>query len=325
MAFHDAKQIEWKVGMDESRVLRIGTRGSSLAVQQTGTVVDRLKRQYPDWQFPVEVIKTKGDIATELPYGEGDQGFFVKELEEALLSNEIDMAVHSLKDVPTSLPPNLDLVAICRRTEARDALVSKSGLSLSELPEGALIGTGSLRRVSQIAAFRQDLRTCPIRGNVDTRLNKLESEGLDGIILAAAALMRMGMENRITEYLASDIMLAAPGQGALAIEARLGDTRVTDLTEFLDNIDTRLATSAERAFLRALGGGCHVPIAASARTTEGIVELQGLVATPDGSKLLKGLKSSANPEELGESLAEMLLKQGAAEILEKADVWLKKG
>jgi len=303
--------------------LIVGSRGSALALQQTQNIIDQLRAAHPDRDFSLKKIKTKGDITTNLPYGSGEQGFFVKELEEALLSRDIDLAVHSLKDVPTVLAADLELVAICHREEPNDALVSRSNTTLDQLPQGALLGTGSLRRVAQLKAYRQDIRTVPIRGNVDTRIKKIETEGLDGVILATAALVRMGWSDKISQRIPLEVLVPAPGQGALAIETRMGDEAI-ELIQYLEHKQTRLETSAERAFLRGLGGGCRVPIAALGKATKDHLELEGLVTSPDGREVLRSTESGTNPEELGQRLANKLLKQGAAQILQRAELWMTK-
>ncbi len=306
--------------MMRAKTLIVGSRGSPLALRQTEVIIGQLRRIYPEWDFLIKPIKTSGDRGRSLRWGTEGQGLFVKELEEALLCGEIDLAVHSLKDVPTTLSPDLELVAICHREDARDALISRHGLPLAALPEGALLGTGSVRRAAQLKAFRQDLRICPIRGNVDTRLRKLSSPGLDGGVLAAAGLIRMGWEDRITERLSFKILLPAPGQGALAVEARTKDN-IAVFLRVLDHRETRLEVTAERAFLRSLGGGCRVPIAALGRVSGENIELEGLVAAPDGSRVVRTSETGAarNPEGLGERLALKLLKLGAGEILERAE------
>ncbi|MDY6836099.1 MAG: hydroxymethylbilane synthase [Chloroflexota bacterium] len=309
--------------MKNYKHLIVGSRGSTLALRQTQTVIDHLRSVYPEYQFSLKKIKTKGDITSKLPYGSGEQGFFVKELEEALLSQDIDIAVHSLKDVPTVLTAGLELAAICHREEPNDALVSRSNVTLDQLPKGALLGTGSLRRIAQVKAFRQDIRTISIRGNVDTRIRKIETESLDGVILATAALVRMGWSDRISQRIPLEVLVPAPGQGALAIETRMSDQAI-ELIRHMEHKQTRLETSAERAFLRGLGGGCRVPIAALGKASQHSLELEGLVISPDGNELLRGKESGSDPEELGQGLANKLLKQGAAQLLERAESWMSK-
>jgi hydroxymethylbilane synthase len=301
--------------------LTIGTRGSMLALWQTNWVKAELERQHAKLQIEVTIISTKGDrvLDVSLPkLGEQGKGLFTKELEDAMFANEIDLAVHSLKDLPTELPAGLCLGAICEREDVRDAFVARAGIaSFTELPEGARVGTSSLRREAQIRVARPDLQILPIRGNVDTRLRKLDAGEYDAIILAAAGLRRLDYGNRITEYLNADVMLSAVGQGALGIETRAGDQRVNDLLKALDHRPTRLACLAERAFLKGLGGGCLVPIAAYCKVLDDALHLDGLVAKPDGSEIIRGeLSAKSNEaERLGQRLADDLLQRGAKRLL----------
>ncbi len=304
--------------MRQTRVITIGSRGSQLALCQTQHIVNRLQDLHPQFRFVIKRIRTKGDEHSSQPsfYFE-EKGEFVMELEEALLSGEINLAVHSFKDLPLDSPEGLEIAAVNQREDARDVLVSMKANSLSQLPRGASIGTGSLRRAAQIKAFRPDLDVVDIRGNLDTRLRKVSSGQFDGIILAAAGLIRMGWEEQITEYLSMDICLPAVAQGALAIEAREGDEEIKRLVSVLNHEPTRQATTAEQAFLRCLGGGCRTPIAAFGQINSGTLELEGMVSTPDGGKLLRaGVKGSAElPEEVGSLLGEKLVARGGREIL----------
>ena len=304
--------------MRQTRVITIGSRGSQLALCQTQHIVNRLQDLHPQFRFVIKRIRTKGDEHSSQPsfYFE-EKGEFVMELEEALLSGEINLAVHSFKDLPLDSPEGLEIAAVNQREDARDVLVSMKANSLSQLPRGASIGTGSLRRAAQIKAFRPDLDVVDIRGNLDTRLRKVSSGQFDGIILAAAGLIRMGWEEQITEYLSMDICLPAVAQGALAIEAREGDEEIKRLVSVLNHEPTRQATTAEQAFLRCLGGGCRTPIAAFGQINGGTLELEGMVSTPDGGKLLRaGVKGSAElPEEVGSLLGEKLVARGGREIL----------
>lgn len=302
--------------------LTIGTRGSLLALWQTNWVKARLEEHHAGLQVEVQIISTKGDrvLDVSLPkLGEQGKGLFTKELEDAMLAGEIDLAVHSLKDLPTELPAGLCLGAICEREDVRDALVAGPGIaSFARLPAGAKVGTSSLRREAQIRSLRPDLEILPIRGNVDTRLRKLDAGDYDAIILAAAGLRRLDYGNRITEYLDADLMLSAVGQGALGIEIREGDQRVQQRLKVLDHHATRLACLAERAFLKGLGGGCLVPIAAYGRVLDEELQLDGLVARPNGSEILRGMMR-AQPEDaerLGQRLADDLLERGARRLLE---------
>ena len=299
----------------------IGTRGSKLALWQTNWVKSQIERAHQGLTVDLKIISTKGDRVQDVSLpklGEQGKGLFTKELEEAMLEKEIDLAVHSLKDLPTELPSGLAIGAICEREDVRDALVRRppDGGFLS-LPGSAIIGTSSLRRQAQIRALRPDLRLEPVRGNVDTRLRKLDAGEYDALILASAGLRRLGFGDRITEYLDEELMLPAVGQGALAVEIRDGDPVIEKIVRTLDHEATRVCCEAERALLKGLGGGCLVPIAALARTEDGRVHLKALVASPDGSQMLRGERSgpASDSESVGRRLAEQLLKDGASEIL----------
>ena len=300
------------------RSIIVGSRGSKLALLQTKLVVQRLRESYHDLEFPVKRIKTSGDRDRTTSLSEiGGRGIFIKGLEEALLSREIDMAVHSLKDVPTELGPEFKLAAVAMRIDARDALVSKSGKPLSELPQGACVGTGSQRRAAQLKAFRPDIQIRPLRGNIDTRLSKLYSGELEGIIVAAAAMLRMGWAEKITEYLPIELFLPSVGQGALAVEVRALDQELSDLLSVVNDEPTWQSVQAERAFLSALGGGCRAPIAALGAVTGNSLHLEGMVASSDGSRTLRAAEygSPAEPEKIGKLLAEKLLSLGAQELI----------
>ena len=294
------------------RQIIVGTRGSALALAQTQEMLKQLQARHPSVEFVTKVIRTSGDRGQIR-----EIGAFVKELEEALERGEIDLAVHSLKDLPTQLPEGLVIAAVPERANPRDALISREGLPLEALPQGARVGTGSPRRIAQLLALRSDLEIVPIRGNVDTRLRKLEAGEVDALVLAAAGLERLGRAARIVEVLSPEVMLPAVGQGALALEVRADDEFVLELLQPLDHPETRAAVMAERAFLGALGGGCRVPIAAYGRIEGEQLVLDGLVASPDGRKILKD-RLSGSPDEaetLGRELAERLLAAGAAELL----------
>jgi len=301
--------------------LTIGTRGSQLAMWQTNWVKSEIERRHPGVSIEVEVISTKGDrvLDVSLPkLGEQGKGLFTKELEEAIFEHRVDLAVHSLKDLPTELPAGLQIGAICERENVSDALVARKGIaSFDELPQRALVGTSSLRRQAQLRAVRPDLLIEPIRGNVDTRLRKLDEGQYDAIVLAAAGLHRLGHAGRITEYLADDLMLSAVGQGALAIETRENDEATAEIIAELDHQPTRLACNAERAFLKGLGGGCLVPIAAHAAIESGMMTLKGLVASPDGAETMRDQRSGAATEAelIGQQLADAMLLRGADRIL----------
>lgn len=296
----------------------IGSRGSALALWQANWAKRKLARAYPDLSVEIEVIKTEGDRLSETPVSQiGGKEVWTKEIEHALLSGSIDLAVHSLKDLPTRLPDGLILGAISAREDVRDVLVSKNNRVFWDLPAGATVATSSLRRQAQLKHVRPDLNFVAIRGNVDTRLKKLETENLDGIILAAAGLKRLGLGDHIAEFIDPEICVPAPGQAALGIEIREGDQRITDLIGVLNCVETQQAVTAERTMLAALGGGCDVPIGGYAAVDTDVLLLSGVVVTPDGrqviSKKLEGQASSA--EQLGMRVAKGLLEQGAGEIL----------
>jgi hydroxymethylbilane synthase len=295
--------------------ISIGTRGSKLALRQTAWVRERIAERHPGLQVDVVRIKTTGDKITDAPLAQvGGKGLFVKEIEEALLSGDIDLAVHSMKDVPTELPPGLHLGAITEREDPRDILVSRDGRGLLELPTGSRIGTSSLRRGAQLLGLNPQWVIVPLRGNLDTRIRRLKAEGLDAVILAAAGVRRMGLEDRVTEYLPPDVMLPAVGQGALGIEC-YQEGAVNELIAFLRHHESTLAVEGERAFLRRLGGGCQVPIAAYGEMRGEKLLLQGMVAHLDGSHFFRAEAQGDDPEAVGEQLAEDLLAQGAAEVL----------
>lgn len=301
--------------------LIIGTRGSRLALWQAEFVRAQLKEKHPQISVELEIIKTFGDRQQNVSLTEiGGQGVFVKELETALLGKRIDLAVHSLKDLPTVLPENLHISAVLKREDVRDALVvgkESNVSSISGLPENAVVGTSSLRRASQIKNLRPDLNIKDLRGNVDTRIAKLDAGEYDAIILAAAGLKRLGCEHRITAFLSFDEMLPQVGQGALAIETRKEDSATNNLVSILNDAETRACVEAERAFLRGLGGGCQFPIAAHARIEENEMRLEGLVAKPDGSEILRDARNgdSAKARENGELLALRLLAKGAENLI----------
>ncbi|MBU1487752.1 hydroxymethylbilane synthase [bacterium] len=294
----------------------IGSRASQLALIQANWVVEQLRRFCPE--IAIKKIKTKGDAILDSPLSKiGGKGLFVKEIEDALLNKEIDLAVHSMKDVPTDLPGGLTIGAVTERLEPRDVLISKDKCKLNELGRGSLIGTSSPRRKAQILAYRGDLKAVDLRGNLSTRLKKLETTGLSAIVVAAAGLIRMGLRDRIAQTFPTEIMLPAPGQGALGIEIRDGDKEIRTLVSNLNEPDSLAAITAERSFLKALGGGCQVPIGALGKVEDRTLRLQGIVASLDGTRLLrskvKGPKEEA--EEIGKDLAKTLINSGAGEIL----------
>ncbi len=298
-------------------VIRIGTRGSALALTQAGWVGKKLEERYPDRRVETVIIKTSGDRFLETSIQSiGGKGVFVKEIEEALLRNEIDLAVHSMKDLPTEIPAALALAAIPEREDPRDVLVSVGHRSLKDLTSGARIGTGSLRRRAQILHYRSDLVILPIRGNVDTRLKKLERGEFEGVLMALAALRRMGWEDRVSDYLSPEICLSAVAQGALGLESRDEDW-IKAQVAFLHHPPTAVEVAGERAFLGRLGGGCHVPVGARAWAAGSDVKLMGVVADPNGKRVFRGEISglAAEAEKLGRDLAERLLAEGAEEVL----------
>lgn len=301
--------------------LLIGTRGSKLALVQTEQVLELMRKLEPDMKYEIVPIRTKGDKLHDLGNTavEG-KSMFTKEIMEALLSAEVDVAIHSMKDLTADLPEGLAIAAVPKRVDARDVLVARNGTLFKELQRGARIGTSSSRRRAQLLAVRKDLEMVEMRGNVDTRLRKLEQGEYDGIILAAAGLLRLGLDGKVTEYLSMDLMLPAVGQGAIAIQVRENDQETKNLVSRLDHEQTRRAIQAERAFARKLGADCHNPIAAHAEVESGRLTMDGLVATPDGQQIVRSqiTSESPNPEKVGEELAELLLSEGAATILEVA-------
>ena len=300
------------------RPIVIGTRGSSLAMCQAQIVQTRLEESAPERVFELKTIKAQADKNPELSLvAMGGEGIFVKELESALLDRSIDLAVHSMKDLPLEIPRALRIAAVLEREEPRDALVCPSTLSFDRLPAGSRIGTSSVRRKSQLLRRRRDVQIVDIRGNVDTRLRKLDEGQYDAIVIAACGLIRLGLEERITEYLDLSLMLPEPGQGALAVETRVDDREMNELTKALEDPTTRACVEAERAFLAALGGGCRVPIAAYASHADGELELEGAVVAADGSAQIRGKQRApfTEPVALGERLAQQLIDQGAKKLL----------
>ena len=302
-----------------SRALVIGSRGSKLALWQAEQARTRLQALNPQLEIHIEIIKTTGDVKTEPLSIIGGKGVFTKELEDALLSKRIDIAVHSLKDLPTVLPPGLSISAICEREDPRDALVLRSDVedpSLLNLPARAVVGTSSQPRLAQLKALRGDVVVKDLRGNVDTRIRKLDEGQYDAVILASAGLLRLGLEERISARIAVQEMLPAVGQGAIAIETRVDDEFAVETTARLDHHQTRVACLAERAFLRGLGGGCQLPIAAHAVVEGDGFMLDGLVAAPDGSQIMRDRLSgpASQPEEVGNELATRLIDRGALSL-----------
>ncbi len=294
--------------------LRIGSRGSQLALWQANHVAALLREQ--GHAVEIEVIKTTGDKITSVALAKvGTKGMFTKEIEEALHDHRVDLAVHSLKDVPTELEQEFELAAIMKREDPRDAFISVKFSSLEELPQGAKVGTSSLRRQCQLKAVRPDLEVFPLRGNVDTRLRKLESGEYDAIILAAAGVLRLGLETHVRSRISADVMCPAVGQGALAIEIRKGDQQTKALLAFLNDADTHAAIDCERALLGSMGGGCQVPIGAYAEKRGDRLFLRAMVGRPDGSEILREQAEGTGGVKLGRETAQILLKRGGDKIL----------
>lgn len=307
--------------MRSRKPLRIATRKSPLALWQARHVAQQIKALHTDLETELVPLRTEGDKIASVPLGKiGGKGLFVKELEYALLEGRADIAAHSMKDVPIQFPPGLHLPVILPRAEARDALVSVGARTLETLPHGAKVGTCSLRRQCQLRAYRPDLALLNLRGNVDTRLRKLDTGGPDAVILAAAGLHRLGLAERINDLLPVDIMIPAVGQGAIGIECRQNDEVVERLITPLNDGQTAICVRAERALNRVLGGSCQVPIAGYATIQEGRLHLCALVGRLDGSQMLReeGDSSMAQPEALGQAIANALLERGAAELLASA-------
>jgi hydroxymethylbilane synthase len=313
------------------RNIIVGTRQSTLALTQTNQTIQLLRELCEEaglaYTFEIKPIVTRGDRILDVTLSKvGGKGLFVKEIEEALLNGEIDLAIHSMKDMPFELPEGLTIGAVPKREDPRDCLISRDGLKLDQLPQGAKVGTSSLRRSAQLQAYRPDLQIESMRGNIDTRLRKLTDEGFDAILLAAAGLHRMGWGERITEYLNVDVCLPAVGQGALAVECRANDKDILELLALLNDPVTERTVAAERCLLGLLNGGCQVPIGAFAVTVasasgdreENEIVLTAMVASPDGKRLLKESAVSADPMQAGTDAAQALLRLGADDILAEA-------
>jgi hydroxymethylbilane synthase len=295
--------------------LRIGSRGSQLALWQAHHISALMRER--GHEVELEIIKTTGDKITDVALAKvGTKGMFTKEIEEALAEGRIDLAVHSLKDLPTDLSQGFEIAAVTTRENPRDVFCSDKYESIEDLPRAARVGTSSLRRQAQLKAVRPDLDIHPLRGNVDTRLRKLEAGEYDAIILAAAGLNRLGKTQLVRQVIPAEVMCPAAGQGALGIEIRAGDSITRQHLAFLDEAAARATTTCERALLNKLGGGCQVPIGAFAEVREGRLHLQAIVADPDGSKILRESRDGSDPVELGESVGEILLQRGGDAILE---------
>ena len=300
--------------------IKIGTRASKLALWQADWVKSALTEAYPNQPIELVTIKTKGDKILDVPLAKvGGKGLFVKEIEQALLDGWIDIAVHSMKDMPAKIPDGLCIGAIPAREDPADVLISKNGIYFSKLKQGSTIGTSSLRRGAQIRNRRPDIIIVPLRGNVETRMRKLQTENMEAVVLAAAGIKRLNLAHRITEHLNFDVLLPAVGQGALSIEIRQNDPYIQPMINSLDDPHTRAIVMGERAFLNYLGGSCQVPIAGHGEIHRNTFNLTGLVADLNGSRILKAtLTGSADATEtIGIRLAQQLLDQGADKILEK--------
>ncbi|MFX4260631.1 hydroxymethylbilane synthase [Pelotomaculum propionicicum] len=296
----------------------VGTRESRLAMWQACWVVERLKSLSPGHSYRIKGIRTQGDNILDVALAKiGDKGLFTKELEYAILRGEIDMAVHSMKDLPTDLPDGLTIGAVCEREYPGDVLISRGAKTLAELPAGAVIGTSSLRRAAQVLHYRNDLKTANLRGNVQTRIKKLDENRFDATILAYAGVHRMGLDHRVTQVIPFEILLPAVGQGAVGVEAASDNVEMLALLKNIDHKESRLAVSAERALLRKLEGGCQVPIGAHAAVEGECLRLEGAVVSLDGAEMVRTslIGDAADAEDIGVRLAEKLLETGAGEIL----------
>ena len=294
--------------------LRIGSRGSQLALWQANHISSLLRER--GHEIELEIIKTTGDKITDVALAKvGTKGMFTKEIEDALAAGRVDLAVHSLKDLPTELPPGFEIAAITRRENPRDVFLSVKYASIQELPTGAKVGTSSLRRQAQLKVVRRDLDIFPLRGNVDTRVRKLEEGNYDAIILAAAGLFRLGKTQFVKQVIDEEVMCPAAGQGALGIEIRKGDATIREHLGFLDDAAARATTTCERALLNKLGGGCQVPIGAFAEMEDGVLRLIGICARPDGTEAIREVQTGSDPIELGERTGETILRRGGDQIL----------
>ena len=301
-------------------ILTIGTRGSTLARWQTDWIQTQLQAAWPELPCELRLFQTSGDKILDKPLPEiGGKGLFTEELENALRSGEINIAVHSLKDLPIDNAPGLIIGAIGARENPHDVLIARQYHTLMQLPQGARVGTSSLRRAAQLLAVRPDLHILSLRGNVDTRIRKAMQGDYDAIVLAAAGVLRLGFASHIAEYLAFDVMLPAPGQGAVAVQCRSDDQRTLDLLRSIDHLPTRSAVTAERAFLQGLGGGCSAPVAAYAQLAisdqPSAISLTGLIASTDGQHVIRANGIGADPITLGSELARQALAQGAGDLL----------
>ena len=304
--------------MVQGKVIKVGTRGSDLALRQTEEVLDALRPIHPDLDFQVVTVRTQGDANPDKPLAGMGLGIFVKEIERLLIGGDLDMAVHSLKDLPTVLPEGLVLGALLKRQDPRDVLVNRWNCRLGDLPQGARIGTSSPRRRAQLQNLCPQVTVLPIRGNVDTRLRKAQGEEYDGAVLAAAGLIRLGLTEHVAEYLSAQRFVPPPGQGVLAVEVRADDYSMVDLLRPIDHTETRLAATAERAFLEKLGGGCQIPVGAYARAVEDILLLTVFLSSPDGKKAFRckveGL--ALDPLQLASDAYLAVVERGGGPLLE---------
>jgi hydroxymethylbilane synthase len=298
----------------------VGTRESRLAMWQACWVVEHLKKLSPEHSYRIKGIRTQGDNILDVALAKiGDKGLFTKELEHAILRGEIDMAVHSMKDLPTDLPEGLAIGAVCEREYPGDVLLSRDGINLAELPAGAVIGTSSLRRAAQLLYYREDFKTVNLRGNVQTRIKRLDENKFDATILAYAGVHRMGLDHRISQVIPFEIILPAVGQGSVGVEVASDNDDIIRLVKNIDHPESRQAVSAERAFLKELEGGCQVPIGAHAEVEGGCLRLEGAVVSLDGAKMVRSSQMGdvLEAEQIGVKLAEKLIKLGAGEILSR--------
>ncbi len=304
--------------MTTGRVVKVGTRGSDLALRQVDEVLGPLRLRYPDLDFQIEIVRTTGDVNAEGPLAGMGLGVFVREIERLLLNGSLDMAVHSLKDLPTQLPEGLELGAMLNRKDPRDVLVNRWGCSLKELPQGARIGTSSPRRQAQLKNLCPQAEVLPMRGNVETRLRKAVGDEYDGAVLAAAGLVRLGLTEHVAEYLSAQRFVPPPGQGVLAVEIRADDDRMVDLLRSIDHVETRLAVTAERAFLAKLGGGCQLPVGAYARCQDELMMMTVFICSASGDKAfrakLEGL--ALDPLQMASDAYLAVMERGAGELLE---------
>ncbi len=304
--------------MITSNVVKVGTRGSALALRQTELVLENLRPLYPQLDFQVNTVRTQGDANAAAPLVGMGLGVFVKEIEQQLLSGRLDLAVHSLKDLPTQLPEGLELGALLERQDPRDVLVNRWGCSLADLPAGARIGTSSPRRAAQLKDCNPQVQVLPVRGNVETRLAKAQSDEYDGVVLAAAGLVRLGLAEQVSEYLALEEFVPPPGQGVLAVEMRTDDDRMREILARLDHSVSRSAATAERGFLELLGGGCQLPVGAYARADGKALHLSVFMSTPEGGSVFRAQLSGSidAPHQLANDAYELLVEQAGQELVE---------